>query len=143
MQRRYMNQIADRALSIRRLWPLLVLLALAFFPFGWLGEVWPIFGWLLGVAFSTVLAHAIVHSLIFCLIGLALLAVFPSLRQRPWSFLAIILAAGMVQEAVQLIYKQRPIEFDELRDLITDLIGALAALTIVRAAARRSAAPHE
>jgi hypothetical protein len=131
-----MNQIADKALSLRRLWPLLVLLALAFFPFGWLGEVWPIFGRLLGVAFSGVVVHAIAHSLIFCLVGLALLAIFPSLRQRPWSFLAIILAAGMVQEAVQLIYKQRPIEFDELRDLVTDLIGALAALALSGAASR-------
>lgn len=131
-----MNQIADKALSLRRLWPLLALLALAFFPFGWLGEIWPIFGRLLGMAFSGVMVHAIAHSLIFCLIGLALLAIFPSLRQRPWTFLAIILAAGMVQEAVQLLYKQRPIEFDELRDLITDLIGALAARAIYGAAAR-------
>jgi hypothetical protein len=131
-----MNTIVDQALSLRRLWPLLALLALALFPFGWLGEVWPIFGQLLGVGFSTVLAHAIAHSGIFFLIGVALLVIFPKLRQRPWRFLAIILAAGIIQEGIQLAYKQRPIEFDELRDLVTDLIGAIAALTLVRVAAR-------
>ena len=68
------------------LWPLIVLLALALFPFGWLGEVWPAFGAVLGRVFATDLAHAIGHSLIFCILGGVLLLIFPALLTRPWRY---------------------------------------------------------
>jgi hypothetical protein len=118
-----------------RLWPLLALLALALFPFGWIGEIWPAFDTLLGDMFRTVLAHAIGHALIFTVVGLALLLTFPGLQARPLRFLALIVLAGIAQETFQLLYKQRPLEPDELRDLATDMVGGFLALAIVRSGA--------
>lgn len=114
-----------------RLWPLVTLLALALFPFGWLAESWPAFAALLGTTFSSVRVHAIGHATIFAVVGLALLATFPGLRSRPWHYLGLILLAGAAQEAFQLAYKARPIVFDDARDIVTDLIGALAVYLVV------------
>ena len=117
--------------ALGRLWPLLALLALILFPFGWLGERWPWLDGLLGWLFAGARAHAYGHALLFLLLGLAALAAFPALRQRPWRYVGLLLAAALAQEAFQLLYKQRPLQLDELRDLATDLVGGLAALAAV------------
>jgi hypothetical protein len=114
-----------------RLWPLLVLLALALFPFGWLAELWPIFNTALGRLFPTATEHAVGHTTLFFCLGLLALTVIPALRARPWGYLALILLVGMGQESFQLLYKQRPFVFDDARDLVTDLFGALVAFALV------------
>jgi hypothetical protein len=81
--------------------------------------------------FPTVWAHAIGHASLFCLLGLLALAVIPALRRRPWPYLGLLLLAGVGQEMFQLLYKGRPLAFDDARDLVTDLAGLLAALAIV------------
>ena len=65
-----------------RLMPLLVLLALILFPFGWLGELWPAFGRELDQLFSTDGWHAIGHATLFSLLGLAALVVLPQLTHK-------------------------------------------------------------
>ena len=108
-----------------------LLLALA--PIGWLGEVWRPLGSVLDGRFNSVAAHALAHAGIFFLLGLALPAAFPAVRARPLWFFGFLLAVAIGQEGIQLLYKQRPLVFDDLRDIVTDLVGMAAAFALVRA----------
>jgi hypothetical protein len=117
---------------VTRLWPLLVLGGLVLFPFGWLGEVWPPFGRVLDWVFATNREHAAGHSIMFALLGLVLLTVFPFLQARLGLYLGAILAAGVGQETFQLLYKARPLVFDDFRDLAVDLTAALLVFLAVR-----------
>ncbi len=126
--------------TLLRVWPLLGLLALILFPFGWLGEQWPPFGRVLNGVFATNGEHAVSHSILFGLLGMVLLSLFPLLRARLGLYLGLLLAAGVGQEAFQLLYKNRPLVFDDFRDLAVDLTAALAvflAVQVWRQLARR------
>jgi hypothetical protein len=114
-----------------RLAPLLALLALTLFPFGWLGTLWPTLGRGLDDLFPTEGRHAIGHASLFCLLGLVALAVLPRLRELPWRYIGLLLLAGAGQEFFQMLYKGRLLLFDNSRDLLTDLAGALVAFAIV------------
>ena len=116
----------------QRFWPLLLLLALVLFPFGWLGEQIPGFGLFLGWLFASAREHAIGHTLLFLLLGLAALFTFPGLARRPWHYLGLMLLVAIFQEGFQLLYKARPLVFDDFRDLVTDMIGSLLALGLIR-----------
>lgn len=118
--------------SAARLAPPLALLALILFPFGWLGRLWPAFGRGLDTVFATDARHAVGHSSLFCLLGIAVLAAWPALRERPWRYLGLLFLAGIGQEFFQMLYKGRLLLFDDSRDLLTDLAGLLAAFVIVR-----------
>jgi hypothetical protein len=117
--------------TLPRLAALIVGLVLVLFPFGWLGEVWRPFGQIVDNLFSTVWAHAIGHTSLFCLLGLLALTMFPALRRHPLRYLVLLLLAGVGQEAFQLLYKGRLLLFDDMRDLVTDLFGLLLAFAIV------------
>ncbi len=117
---------------IIRYWPLILMIILGLFPFGWFGELWPRFGVLLGIMFPGVFGHAIGHTCMFFLIGGALLLAFPALCKRPIVFFGMMVLIGLCQETFQLAYKQRPLEFDEFRDLITDMIGSGIAYLCLR-----------
>ena len=117
--------------SFVRLAPLLALLACTLFPFGWLGELWPAFGHGLELVFSNDGRHAIGHAALFCLLGLAALAVLPRLRTRPMPYLGLLLLVGVGQEFFQMLYKGRLLLFDDTRDLLTDLVGMVVAFAVV------------
>jgi hypothetical protein len=125
------NQISGTGSAVARLAALLALLALTLFPFGWLGELWPAFGRGLDQMFSTDGRHAIGHASLFCLLGLAALAVLPHLRARPVRYLGILLLVGVGQEFFQMLYKGRLLLFDDGRDLLTDLAGIVVAFAFV------------
>src|SRR5689334_13509836 len=110
--------------------PLLVLLVLTLFPFGWLRVVWPIFGYGLDRVFPTDGWHAIGHAALFGLLGLATLAALPHLRARPGSYLGVLLLIGVGQEFFQMLYKGLLL-FDSSRDLLTDLAGIIAAFVLM------------
>jgi hypothetical protein len=112
--------------GVGRLWPLGLLAALVLFPFGWLGAQWPPLGQVLDVVFATNQAHAVGHAVLFGLLGLALLSALPPLRGRLDRYLGVVLAAGIGQEAFQLLYKGRALAPDDFRDLAVDLTAALA-----------------
>jgi hypothetical protein len=122
---------ANRFPTSMQLLPLLVLLALTLFPFGWLGELWPAFGHVLDYVFSTDGRHAVGHTTLFCLLGLVALAVLPQLRARPGRYLSTLLLVGVGQEFFQMLYKGRLLLFDDGRDLLTDLAGILVAFAVV------------
>ncbi len=114
-----------------RLAPLLVLLALTLFPFGWLGELWPALRHGLDLVFSSDGRHAVGHASLFCLLGLVALAVLPQLHARPARYLGMLLLAGVGQELFQMLYKGRLLLFDDGRDLLTDLAGIVVAFAVV------------
>jgi hypothetical protein len=110
----------------------LVLIAgvLVLFPFDWLEEVWPAYGWVFDIVFATALAHLIGHATLFFLAGLLVLAALPPLRRRQWVYLGIMLAGAVAQEAIQSLAKlQLPTLWDG-RDLLLDLAGFLAAYAV-------------
>lgn len=117
----------DRLSPTRPAWPLVILLALALFPLGWLGEVYRPLGELLGTYAGTARAHAVAHAAIFFVLGAALMACFPAVRARPLRYFGLLLLAAACQELFQLAYKQRPLAFDDLRDIVTDVVGMAAA----------------
>jgi len=122
---------AKRIPTTMRLVSLLVLLTLTLFPFGWLGQRWPTFGRGLDQVFSTDGRHAVGHAALFCLLGCAALMVLPHLRARPVRYLSMLLLVGVGQELFQLLYKGRPLLFDDGRDLLTDLAGIVVAFAMV------------
>jgi len=125
------TQLTGVSSSFVRRVPLLALLALTLFPFGWLGQLWPAFGRGLDVVFSTDGRHAIGHAALFCLLGLVALGVLPRLRERPGRYFSLLLMAGVGQEFFQMLYKGRLLWFDDSRDLLTDLAGLVLAFVIV------------
>jgi hypothetical protein len=53
------------------------------------------------------------------------------------AYMGLLLTLGLGQEAFQLLYKQRPLMFDDFRDLAIDLVAALAAFLALRLWQRR------
>ncbi|NTU81266.1 MAG: hypothetical protein HGA45_18110 [Chloroflexales bacterium] len=115
--------------------PLMLVLALTLFPFGWLTKLSSQANAIADVLFPTEAAHAVGHTLIFIALGAALLAAFPALRRRPPVYMAIILSVALGQEGFQLLYKGRGVVLNDLTDIGTDLVaaGLLVALWYMRA----------
>ncbi len=112
-----------------------LLLGLFFFvgaalvPYGWLAEVWPLFGVLIDALFSAELTHIVGHFVLFAVLGTAVLILFPQLRQQPGAYFSLILILGLAQEALQLLtFKHRFFAANDLFDLFTDAAGAGIAL---------------
>lgn len=122
--------------TLGRAWPLLALVALALVPYGWIAEANPWMQPIVYGLFATEAAHAVGHSLIFFVIGAALLYMFPDLAERPGRFLGLILLIGVGQEGLQLLYKGRGLILNDITDLGIDLVGASLALALTRLARR-------
>ncbi|KAB8141714.1 hypothetical protein F8S13_18405 [Chloroflexia bacterium SDU3-3] len=118
----------------------LALVALAFgiclFPIGWLSLYTPPLRFVTDIVFATDTAHAVGHTAMFAALGALVLGVWTALRRHPWRYAALLLCAGLAQEVLQLLYKQRPVGFDEFRDLGFDLLGIALAWLVVRALGR-------
>jgi hypothetical protein len=89
-------------------------------------------GDLIETLFPTNRAHAVGHALMFFALGLCALLVLPRLRAHAAAYLAGLSAVALGQEAFQLLYKQRPIVFDDIRDVGVDLVAGAAAFLAVR-----------
>jgi hypothetical protein len=118
--------------SFVRFWPVLVLLGFVLFPLEWLGQLWPSFGQVLDGIFPTSDSHFSGHFSMFLVFGLLLLKTFPTLRFRAWLYLDLLLVAGIGEEIFQAIWRQDPVLVDTCGDLLTDLVGALVALLMVK-----------
>lgn len=118
---------------------LAALLAIVLFPFEWLGLYWWQLGALIDYLFPTEVQHSFGHATLFALLGIMALCAFPALRERPARY-AWLLLAGVGQELFQLLFKQRPIAFDDGRDLLMDAIGLALAFGLAWLAAKALAA---
>lgn len=108
---------------------LIVFVGAALVPYGWLAEIWPLFGALVDALFRAELVHVASHFALFAVLGTAVLTFFPHLAQQPRTYFAIVLALGLVQETLQLLtFKHRFFAASDLFDLLTDAAGAGLAL---------------
>ncbi len=108
---------------------LALFVSIALVPYGWLAEVWPLFGALVDRLFSAELAHIVGHFALFAALGTAVLTLIPRLRQQPRAYFALILALGLAQETLQLLtFKHRFFAASDLFDLLIDAAGAGVAL---------------
>ncbi len=106
---------------------LILLIATALFPFGWLATVWPGFSVVADFIFGTEIAHIIGHFAVFALIGADVLLLFPSLRQHFWLYCGLMFLLGVIQEFLQIAsFKHIIPAFDEVLDLTMDMLGAVA-----------------
>ena len=114
------------------LWPLLLLLGLTLFPYGWLVDRWPLFARLVDFVFESELSHTVGHFALFALVGTAVLLTFPGLRRQPRRYMLLILMLGTVQELLQLAtFKHRFFSLAETYDVLVDLRGAALAFFCV------------
>lgn len=104
---------------------LILFVATALFPFGWLATVWPGFSAVADFIFGTQLSHIIGHFAVFGLMGSGVLLLFPSLRQRFWLYFGLMFLLGVIQEFLQIAsFKHIIPAFDEVLDLTMDMLGA-------------------
>jgi hypothetical protein len=105
---------------------LILLVATALFPFGWLATVWPGFSAVADFIFGTELSHIFGHFTVFVLMGGGVLLLFPGLRRRFWLYFGLMLLLGFIQEFLQIAsFKHIIPAFDELLDLTMDMLGAV------------------
>lgn len=106
---------------------LLLFIATALFPFGWLATVSPRFDVFANFIFGTQISHIIGHFAVFVLMGGGVLLLFPTLRQRFWLYFGLMLLLGITQEFLQIAsFKHIIPAFDEILDLTMDMLGAVA-----------------
>ncbi len=111
---------------------LILFVAIALFPFGWLATVWPGFSAVADCIFGTEIAHIIGHFTVFGLMGAGVLLLFPRLRQRFWLYFGLMLLLGFVQEFLQITtFKHYIPAFDEVLDLTMDMLGTVTIFYIL------------
>ena len=104
---------------------LIIFIATALFPFGWLATVSPGFDAFANFIFGTQLSHIIGHFAVFALMGGGALWLFPSLRRHFWRYFGLMLLLGIMQEFLQIAsFKHIIPAFDEVLDLTMDMLGA-------------------
>lgn len=111
-----------------------MVLGLAIFPYGWVGVHYRPIGRWLDMRFNSEFAHHVGHSVVFAIVSIVLLSVFPILRRRYSLFFITILTIGCTQEALQLMYKRRLVATNDGVDVIVDLCAATTVYILVRIA---------
>ncbi|NJN18366.1 MAG: hypothetical protein HC822_19975 [Oscillochloris sp.] len=109
---------------------LFVLISLAVVPYGWIAEHIPAVDRVLDGLFAGEFAHAVGHTLIFFTIGTALLLAWPGLRRAPMRYMLMMFSIALIQEGLQLMFKDRGIILNDITDIATDLVAAGLALTL-------------
>jgi class 3 adenylate cyclase len=104
---------------------------LLLFPFDWLAGVWPAYASLFDRVFASAASHHIGHAALFGLVGLAMLAVWPSLRRKPALYGTVMLGGALLQEAIQAIAKADLPNPGDALDIVFDLLGAAVVFALV------------
>ncbi len=123
---------SSRALAqvLRFGWPVLVLLAILWFPFDWLATVWPAFGVPFREVFRNAHDHFVGHTIFFFLVGFLVLAVLPALRRKPqWYFPGLALVA-LVQETIQAFFRGELPTFTDFNAFKGDALGGICAFVV-------------
>ncbi|HEY1390177.1 MAG TPA: hypothetical protein VGF38_16695 [Ktedonobacterales bacterium] len=116
--------------ALRFGWPVLVLLAILWFPFDWLSTVWPAFGAPFREVFRNAHDHFVGHTIFYFLVGFLVLAVIPALRRRPqWYFPGLALVA-LVQETIQALFRGELPTFSDFNAFKGDTLGGICAFAL-------------
>jgi hypothetical protein len=118
------------AQAIKFGWPVLVLLAVLWFPFDWLSTVWPAFGVPFREVFHNAHDHFIGHAIFFFLVGFLVLAVIPPLRRKPqWYFPGLVVVA-LMQETIQALFRGELPTFTDFNAFKGDALGGVCAFAL-------------
>jgi hypothetical protein len=111
-------------------WPVLVLLAVLWFPFDWLATVWPAFGVPFREVFRNAHDHFVGHTIFFFLVGFLVLAALPALRRKPqWYFPGLALVA-LMQETIQALFRGELPTFTDFNAFKGDALGGVCAFAL-------------
>ncbi|HEX5547502.1 MAG TPA: hypothetical protein VFX24_08835 [Ktedonobacterales bacterium] len=111
-------------------WPVLVLLAVLWFPFDWLATVWPAFGVPFREVFRNAHDHFVGHTIFFFLVGFLVLAALPALRRKPqWYFPGLVLVA-LMQETIQAFFRGELPIFTDFNAFKGDALGGICAFAL-------------
>ncbi len=126
--RKRSSRVLSRAMRFG--WPVLVLLAVLWFPFDWLATVWPAFGVPFREVFRNAHDHFVGHTIFFFLIGFLVLAALPALRRKPqWYFPGLVLVA-LMQETIQAFFRGELPIFTDFNAFLGDALGGLCAFAL-------------
>ena len=106
------------------------LLAILWFPFDWLSEVWPAFGVPFREVFHNAHDHFIGHTIFFFLVGFFVLALIPALRRRPQWYFPGLVAAALAQETIQALFRGAAPTFTDFNAFKGDALGGIAAFAL-------------
>ena len=106
------------------------LLAILWFPFDWLSEVWPAFGVPFREVFHNAHDHFIGHTIFFFLVGFFVLALIPALRRRPQWYFPGLVAAALAQETIQALFRGEAPTFSDFNAFKGDALGGVAAFAL-------------
>lgn len=125
----YPQKRSARALStaLRFGWPVLVLLAILWFPFDWLATAWPAFGVPFRQVFRNAHDHFIGHTIFFFLVGFLVLLMIPMVRKKPQWYFPGLVAAALVQETIQALFRGQPPTFSDFNAFKGDALGGVCA----------------
>jgi hypothetical protein len=108
-------------------WPIGVLLVILWFPFDWLSEVWPMFGVPFRRVFRDAHDHFVGHTIFFFIIGTLILCKLPILGRRLHWYVAGLIVAALVQEAIQAGFRGEFPTFTDFNVFRGDALGGIGA----------------
>ena len=106
------------------------LLAILWFPFDWLSEVWPAFGVPFREVFHNAHDHFIGHTIFFFLVGFFVLALIPALRRSPQWYFPGLAVAALAQETIQALFRGAAPTFTDFNAFKGDALGGIAAFAL-------------
>lgn len=128
--------------NVRKSLPKLAVLGLilmAMVPYGWAAQYSSKARFVIYYLLGGELAHIFGHFLLFVLMGTAVIAILPRLKQHPAHYFSLMLLLGLVQEFLQLVtFKMRDFSYAEVFDLTIDLLGAGLAFVAMRRLSQKS-----
>jgi hypothetical protein len=115
---------------LRRGWPVPLALAALWFPFDWLATAWPAFGVPFRAVFRNAHDHFVGHTVFFFLVSTLALTYVPGLRRLPLVYLLGLVAAALVQETVQAIFRGEAPTYTDFNAFKGDALGGALAFLL-------------
>lgn len=127
------SKVLDKSKSRILLTALPIVAAFAFlwFPFDWLSEVWSPFGNPFRVVFHDARSHFYGHTVLFLVTGIVVLIRLPVLARKPVFYIGAMVAAALVQEAIQALFRNEIPRFNDFNAFRGDALGSFCAFMLV------------
>jgi len=85
-------------------------------------------------AFKSVITHVLMHVFLYAVLAWLMSVVFSNKKKRisPVKVVLIVLVVSIMQEAIQLVSIRCPVGWDDIFDILVDVIGALIGVFVFR-----------
>jgi hypothetical protein len=117
---------------LRYAWPVLLLLAILWFPFDWLSTVWPTYGDLFRQVFRNSHDHFVGHTIFFLIVGFLILAYLSALRYKLHWYLVGLVLTALMQETIQALFAGSVPTFTDFNAFKGDALGGISAFVLWR-----------